>query len=197
MHIHLWGEGAGLISYYCKARWVLRDGTPGWGHALPIWLCDLELWQTCFERSWVKSSCTDSWNLGSASPTRSAGFLWGRSPTDFLLLPPLGCTLFQTGGPHLFPTSSCLHTHLPQPSLPHRTPRSFRVPRALGLRNSCHFSGNPTCPALASNANSRICGAVVASSLSWVWLSAIPRNKKFIRDFNKQWHANKLNYLEK
>lgn len=68
------------------------------------------------------------------------------------------------------PISSQLHPVFtltsPKPSLPHRTPRSFRVLRALGLRNSCHFSGNPMCPALGSNANSRICGAVVVVVLS-------------------------------
>ena len=38
---------------------------------------------------------------------------------------------------------------------------------------------------------------IVVQLLSCVWLFVIPRNKKFIRDFNKQWNANKLNYLEK
>ena len=174
MHIHLWGGGAGLISYYCKACWALWDGTPEWGHALPIWLCDLELWQTCFERSWVKSSGTDSWNLRSPSPTRSAGFLWGTSPTDFLLL---AAPCSRLG----LPISSQLHPVFiltsPKPSLPQRTPRSFRVPRELGLRNSCHFLGNRMCPVLGSNTNSRICRAVVTvvSSRSHVWLSATPR----------------------
>jgi len=68
------------------------------------------------------------------------------------------------------PISSQLHPVFtltsPKPSLPHRTPRSFRVPRALGLRNSCHFSGNPMCPTLGSNANSRICGTVVVAVVS-------------------------------